>query len=418
MGDAVIPNDWDGEYCEFSICWPNSLQWLAVLRNVVAIPSTGRYWNEATGNIKQAQAAIQATFDHNFDSIEVLMSCSNNVGQLIANAIIRLAEAQCCGGNPPSNGGVQFIVNVGGTVLPVYGNEPPASLEPGEVPPGWTEGLLEYRASKCNLAKGIVQGLIYSLRSLSSILFVQSTVTGAAAAAAVVGLIIIQPWLIPVLIAACLILVGANAFVVALADEIQVDFDEWVCALYASDNAEGAITALADLLDIAIARIPDVNPWITALKTLALVLINTDTINQLFTLQGQYGPSDNDCAGCIGGATIEGGTPITITEVSPNITTQKAAAVVTGWGGCGDEQYFVILRKDGDIAWTFVDAGDAIACPDYPGTNKLWTLYTGDLTGLISSENTEPSWPNTEAGSIFILSSVPFTVTVEIEVIP
>jgi len=413
MGDAKIPSDWTGEYCRYSVCWPNSVQWLAVLRGVLALPTYGRYWNEDTGNIRSAQNVILETLVYNMKNEEVIMSCGDGGLSEIANAITMLAAKQCCGDAPPANGGVQVVVNVGGQNVPVYGNEPPAVLQPGDVPPGWVGTTNEYRISKCNLAKGIITGYIQSLRNLSQLLFVQTTLGTVAVIAALAGILVFPPFAIPALIAALVVLVGANAFVVSLANEVEADYDLWVCALYAGDSTETILDRIAELLDQAIARIPDVNPWVSALKTLGILLMNTDTLNQLFTLTGQYGGGDLDCESCGAVTTIEYGTPV-VSEVIPVSTlTRYASAEVAGWGGCGDLQFYVILRKDGDATIVDVDIiGTATPC-DYEATPKLWSMYEGDLGTQVYNSNTKPEFPiTTQAGSIFILAGTPFEVDV------
>lgn len=52
----LIPSDWDGESWEcFQIQWPNSPEWLAVLRGLVTLPMRGRNWDENSGTIKDVQ---------------------------------------------------------------------------------------------------------------------------------------------------------------------------------------------------------------------------------------------------------------------------------------------------------------------------------------------------------------------------
>jgi len=52
----LIPSDWDGESWEcFQIQWPNSPEWLAVLRGLVTLPMRGRNWDETSGSIRDVQ---------------------------------------------------------------------------------------------------------------------------------------------------------------------------------------------------------------------------------------------------------------------------------------------------------------------------------------------------------------------------
>lgn len=56
MPQYPIPNDWDGETwgCVL-IEWPDSEQWLGMLRGLVTSPVRGRFWDGATGSIIDAQ---------------------------------------------------------------------------------------------------------------------------------------------------------------------------------------------------------------------------------------------------------------------------------------------------------------------------------------------------------------------------
>jgi hypothetical protein len=64
---VIIPNDWDGEDWQcFTIQWPNSPQWLALLLGLVTTPTRGRWYDETTGNIKGAQAIGAEIFARNF----------------------------------------------------------------------------------------------------------------------------------------------------------------------------------------------------------------------------------------------------------------------------------------------------------------------------------------------------------------
>lgn len=52
-----IPNDWAGEEWSCVIVeWPNSPQWMGLLRGLVTTPTRGRWWDGSTGDIRDAQA--------------------------------------------------------------------------------------------------------------------------------------------------------------------------------------------------------------------------------------------------------------------------------------------------------------------------------------------------------------------------
>ncbi len=51
-----IPDDWDGEtWTCILIEWPNSIDWLGILRGLVTTPLRGRFWDGLTGSIIDAQ---------------------------------------------------------------------------------------------------------------------------------------------------------------------------------------------------------------------------------------------------------------------------------------------------------------------------------------------------------------------------
>jgi hypothetical protein len=52
-----IPNDWPGtDWACLILEWPNSPQWLGILRGLVTTPARGRFWDGSTGNILDTQA--------------------------------------------------------------------------------------------------------------------------------------------------------------------------------------------------------------------------------------------------------------------------------------------------------------------------------------------------------------------------
>lgn len=52
-----IPDDWEGgEWACVQIEWPNSVEWLAILRGFISSPAAGRFWDQDTGSVKGAQS--------------------------------------------------------------------------------------------------------------------------------------------------------------------------------------------------------------------------------------------------------------------------------------------------------------------------------------------------------------------------
>lgn len=71
-----IPDDWNGEdwTCVF-IDWPDSEEWLALLRGFVSTPQRGRFWDGRTGSILAALEVGQQIADRN----GVIVSCQDLV---------------------------------------------------------------------------------------------------------------------------------------------------------------------------------------------------------------------------------------------------------------------------------------------------------------------------------------------------
>src|SRR3970040_2523363 len=71
-----IPEDWDGEtWKRFSVCWPDSPSWIALLNGFVTTPMRGRFWDERTGSIVGVQATGRQIFQNNDPLDETCMTC-------------------------------------------------------------------------------------------------------------------------------------------------------------------------------------------------------------------------------------------------------------------------------------------------------------------------------------------------------
>lgn len=66
-----IPSDWDGETW-FGACvlWPDSDEWRAVLMGLLSYAARGRFWNELTGRVVDAQSVGKTIFEANLDLAE------------------------------------------------------------------------------------------------------------------------------------------------------------------------------------------------------------------------------------------------------------------------------------------------------------------------------------------------------------
>lgn len=52
----TIPSDWSDDWACVEIQWPDSPEWLAILRALILSPIFGRFWDEKTGSVRSAQS--------------------------------------------------------------------------------------------------------------------------------------------------------------------------------------------------------------------------------------------------------------------------------------------------------------------------------------------------------------------------
>lgn len=307
MGDAIIPGDWAGEYCKFAVCWPNSPQWLAVLRGALSIPQEGRFWDEQSGQVTEAQGIVEETFDYNFRNWEVVMACGDSG---IENALLAIATAlqsagtggDCGGGDvrcfSTSNFQVQNIIDLGdGDRWPVYGSVPGAVLPETGFPGGYTD-LTAYDADKCAKATKLAIDFARTVRNFGEIEWGLTAVTAVAVLACLVGIITVPEVVLPTLMWILLSGLSISAACTGLANWLDEHQSDVICALYEGETVDGVISAMSVLLSIAIAAIAVEGAVAVALKQLALLLLSTDTVNLLFTDKAKELYPAADCSSC------------------------------------------------------------------------------------------------------------------------
>lgn len=308
MGQGTIPDDWEGEYCRYAVCWPSSPQWEAVLRGVLTFPARGRFWDEHTGNILEAQQVIRETFDQNLHLEGVIMACNdlelvasfNAIASAIRYAADRDFAKACCELGIGGSGGIVGVVTqpFGGNEIPIYGTQPPATLPEGETFPEGFESVEEWDVHKCAVANVIIDGVLNSLQNLTALNFAQVNGLGVVALAAVSGFLVFPPATIPVLIGALIILVVSQAALLAARDYIIDNRQEWLCWLYEAESVSQVIGTIADGIDLLIAFISVSGPIGNAVKLVLMLLMNGDALNQLFDANADYQYPDADCSDC------------------------------------------------------------------------------------------------------------------------
>lgn len=293
MGDGVIPRDWLGEYCCYSVQWPNSPMWKAVLRNVLIIPSRGRYWEEDTGVITEAQEVIKATFDYNTDLKESIMSCGDEGFAILAAAINNLANRQCCGsgggGSGSGSGGAGF-------------DEVPlnpitqAEIEADPTLAGF-EDVEEFTNDKCAVAADIASKLSQDLGEMA-ITNITNMSLGGVAALLAITLATPIPVANLVAIAGLLLAIGAEIVIATSLSVVNENQQDLYCELFngtsAADSKAKFLAKFSLLMDETIA-----DP-VTKFACLALMtyMCNPSVVNRLYYKDLTRIWTGGDCSGC------------------------------------------------------------------------------------------------------------------------
>lgn len=436
-GQAVIPDDFTGEFCCYSVLWPNSPQWLAILRGVLIMPIEGRFWDANTGVINDAREQIYPTLDNNLHLQESIMSCTDAQQGFtaIANAIVQAAQINKnasssggCGCNVETiinvNGGVQGSITQEGTgeIVPIYGEQTPIEIPFGEIPPGF-ENKEEWDLNRCQVANGLVDGAIATLRAWASINFGQTVGLAGLVIAAVVGLITFPPATIAVLIGCLMIMAGVTGLFAATAQEIEDNRADWICALMQGDNVPNIIANIADLADVVISALGTTSVTGAAVKTALLLIFNSDNLNKLMEKTAAYVYPEADCSDCIcplfspdpAIEAVKAGTEIieqTLTSISVEgggyipYTRYDLGVTINGtsfgeW--CGSN---MMVTEWELLSGSISDGGD-------PGFNELWIVYDNEGVAVYE-EPTPPELPI--CGAYFqTVSKVPASWRITIE---
>lgn len=274
---GTIPSDWDGEYCRYAVCWPNSPQWLAILRGVLVLPSRGRFWDEHTGNILEAQEVIRQTYDQNLHLKEVLMACGDEGLASIAISLNKIASAMlatsggCCerggsGGAPETD--PPFV-------------ETPETNPDVDPPPNGFDTWEDFFNQKCSVAYDIVANLQADLATMASMSW------GSAALEAITAALVVL-LITPVVGAAIIALVGLLATVGAVIvlttalDIINQNTEDLICELFNGTDSQSSrslfLGKFGDLVDSGVAD-PVSN---FAIKTLMSYLLGPSATNRLY----------------------------------------------------------------------------------------------------------------------------------------
>jgi len=97
---VIIPDDWNGEDWQcVQVAWPNSPRWTSLLVGLLTSPTRGRWYDETTGNIRDAQQIGLEIFDRNipFSSCDGEMPQPETVIEYLQQAGIVLEGSESMG---------------------------------------------------------------------------------------------------------------------------------------------------------------------------------------------------------------------------------------------------------------------------------------------------------------------------------
>jgi hypothetical protein len=302
MEDAVIPDDFTGEYCCYSVKWPKSFQWLAVLRGVLTIPFDGRFWNGNTGSILGAKAQIEPTLTYNLQNNEVIMACGDEALNDIALAIRYLADKQaqtansngsgaaCCGNG--SAGGGEFPAD-------------PSTNEEGnpdeDPPPEGYDTWEQFFTQKCGVAWDIIDKLKDSLGQLAVVAFGSLSVGTLIEIIAVILTLTISSAGIAA-IAALLLSVSAVIIVTSALNIVNENEHDLMCALYEGNNAAESRSLFLARFNALVdeASIDVIEGFV--MKQLIAYMVETTETNRMYvqdnSLDWASVTADRNCDGC------------------------------------------------------------------------------------------------------------------------
>lgn len=300
MPKVDIPNDWDGETYEcYTVKWPASFEWRAILNGLIDTAGTGWYYNEATGNVISARDAIKATWSYNFRNEVCLMSCNEDTQaffERMAIALEALVNKPCC----PTGGAGSGIFNSGSRgagITPEIINPYTENLELEEPPVGF-DTWAAYREHKCNASADLVQAFKVDLLSLSNLI-----PEGKMFTVIVAELVAVLLTPIPFDDVASIVgwlVVGAFEYslLAELSTGVQDDESNLRCILYSSSNATNAQADFRNRIEELVEEVTGLGIAQDWLNSIVDNLTPNDAFNRIFEA-GSTTIQDADCSGCL-----------------------------------------------------------------------------------------------------------------------
>jgi hypothetical protein len=280
----------------------------------------------------------------------------------------------------------------------MYGTVPPITIPFGQLPAGF-ETQEEWDLSRCQVANGLVDGAVATLRIWGAINFGQTVGLAALVIAAAVGLITLGPLMIPLLIGYLLVMAGVTGIFVTTADDIESNRDEWICAMMQGNTTEGVVGLLSDVMDVLVAGLSTTTLVGAAVKGVLLVLFSTDNLNKLMENIASYTYPEADCSGCL--------CPLFSPDVASGpkaetvILSETLTSVSAGGGDYSDrDRYDVGVTINGDqsvwcgpnlqiVSWELL-SGSVEAGVD--ASSAAWIIYDNE-GALVYNDITPPELP-------------------------
>jgi len=325
----------------------------------------------------------------------------------LAAAVNAIAQKNFCCDDQTSvvvnvNGGVNGTLT-DGTVT--YGTTPPIT-PPVTIPEGY-ESLEQYEAQKCAIAHAVVTGVVYALDALTAVASVNAIAATIGIILAAIPLVPVSPVLIPVLVPLVATAWLASGVLHAAALMVEENREELVCILISGNSIEIIFEQLSEALDIMIAAMAWSGPVALAVKSFIMVLINADTLNQLYgEFAGIMYPAA-DCEFCNEVPFFH------VEDVAEAVSNGSAWINNVGYGGCANwsstvgtqtaDQTFQVsdVRASGcdywqGKAWIVSEIFEALAAPKtlnftvsggtWNGTDPQWHLVYATAQGWQAGE--------------------------------
>lgn len=291
-----MPEEDDG-YAIVLFCIPDTRDWRSAATKVVHTLGYARNYDEKSGRVKEPadlgkEIAANMAICSLEEIAEAIRSIQFNVN-VTSGSGVDCAPSVDCGdvtvyGSVPGFDGAEDI--------PITIPDSP-SLPPGGYPPNFdTEE--EWLAYKCQASNFIVDRLVQWLRNIS--VLSAGVLLNGGAGALLIGMGIIAATPLVVLSVVAIAVLGGGALLIAnaLADEIEAEREDWVCAIYTSSSIHQALGLLGEEANQAITSATLLGPIAARFKVLILGLLQSGLIEKAFNAVIEVSYPGADCSEC------------------------------------------------------------------------------------------------------------------------